>query len=503
MINSINSFRSKVALGQAITYSGKTYKLPRGMNMYDVQWNCDLESFAQTAATACAVRTSAAAKAYGAFIVGTISAIPRGQTIAQAVAAQFGQWVFKYNASLSTTALAAGRGLEGAQMLLWNDLHVGCSINRKCAGKQFISCAWKRTVSNPLYVYHQGFGCASNADCKLYPGICQPAKGTCKLNAPSTPYGRLTVKGKYITDPAGTPVALHGMSLLGTNNDIADTFYQAETSKQLKCAWNTNVIRAPLYVGNGTKENGGYVYKESIGKHYDRDRMERAIFGAVQHGLYVLVDWHGESKYMQTFEQQAKNYFGTIASKWGIFSNIIYETFNEPYAADKIWAWPEIKAYHTSIIATIRYWDKRNLVVVGTPYGEHGLDTATSSPIADTNLAYMLHFYPCTSSYSKKGVQIERAQAKNLAVFVTEYGTTDSSGRQGFCEPETKIWWSKLDAMKVSYINWAINTQEQYSSSAFKASTTSATMIGLDSQLTPSGALVKAKYKSQNNGVKC
>jgi endoglucanase len=52
-----------------------------------------------------------------------------------------------------------------------------------------------------------------------------------------------------------------------------------------------------------------------------------------------------------------------------------------------------IKPYHQSVVATIRKYDTKNIIVLGTRTWSQEVDTAANSPVSGSNLCYTLHYY--------------------------------------------------------------------------------------------------------------
>ncbi|KAH7660476.1 cellulase [Aphelenchoides avenae] len=96
----------------------------------------------------------------------------------------------------------------------------------------------------------------------------------------------------------------------------------------------------------------------------------------------------------------------------------------------------------------------------------------------------------------------------NRLVFVTEYGTTDTSGRTNINPEHMKQWWALMDEVGLSYTNWAVNdapwngtaTKPTPTQTAAFTDPTTGAEVALDSHLTPSGKLVK-EHIGKDNGV--
>ena len=90
------------------------------------------------------------------------------------------------------------------------------------------------------------------------------------------------------------------------------------------------------------------------------------------------------------------NFFTYIAKTYGSNPNIIYETFNEPLQID----WSIVKSYHEKVVAAIRKYDKKNLIVLGTTTWSQDVDIAAANPVSGSNLCYTLHYYAASHKQS-------------------------------------------------------------------------------------------------------
>uniref|UniRef100_A0A914L940 Glycoside hydrolase family 5 domain-containing protein n=1 Tax=Meloidogyne incognita TaxID=6306 RepID=A0A914L940_MELIC len=190
-----------------------------------------------------------------------------------------------------------------------------------------------------------------------------------------------------------------------------------------------------------------------------------------------------------------KEFFTYFASKYGNYTNIIYEPFNEPTTD-----WKTAKAYHEQIVATIRKYDKNNMITLGTSTWSQDVDIASRDPVNGANLCYTLHVYAATH---KQNIR-DKAQAaldNNVCIFVSEYGTVDASGGGNMDTGSMNEWWGFWDKNNISYLNWALSNKGE--GSAALNPNTVASDVGNPSHWSASGKLVQAHLKNMNNGVSC
>nr|ABY52965.1 GHF5 endoglucanase [Ditylenchus africanus] len=303
--------------------------------------------------------------------------------------------------------------------------------------------------------------------------------------AVSPPYGQLSVSGKNLKGSNGQNVQLRGMSLFWSQ--WMDKYYNADTIQALKCSWNTNVVRAAMAV-----DQGGYLTNASA----QLNNVNNVVQAAINQGIYVIIDWHVSDNY----QSQAVDFFTQMAQKYAGVPNVLYETFNEPLQV----SWTgNLVPYHTAVINAIRKYDKNNVIILGTPTWSQDVDVASQNPITgQTNIMYTLHFYAGTHKQDLRN-KAQTALNNGLPIFVTEYGTVNADGNGGVDTASTQAWWDFLEQNQISYANWAIEDKSEGAAALVPGTPATVAGVSSDSNLTPSGQIVKAKYKSQNNGVSC
>lgn len=293
------------------------------------------------------------------------------------------------------------------------------------------------------------------------------------IDSPVTLHGQLAIEDGTIVNSHNNPVQLKGMSLFWSQWQAQ--FYNFETIKMLKEHWGINVIRAAMAV-----EHGGYLENPE----HEKEKIFGVIDAAIELGLYVIIDWHDH--HAEDHRVEAREFFSEVARLYGDHPNIIYEPYNEPLNV----SWTEVlKPYHEDIIAAIRHHDPDNIIVLGTPTWSQRLDLAAEDPIEGDNLAYTLHFYAGTHKEELRQVA-EEAMAKGIALFVTEFGTTNADGDGPVDVKETQKWMEFMDKNNLSWCNWSIADKDESSASLLPG--TSPKQVNNDLQITQSGKLIKA-----------
>ncbi len=298
-------------------------------------------------------------------------------------------------------------------------------------------------------------------------------------------HGQLRVQGNRIVDQNGEAVQLRGMSLYWSQ--WIPKFYNYDAIKWLRDDWKITVIRAAMAV-----DKGGYATNPTA----EKNKVFAVIDAAINLGIYVVVDFHVHEA--QNYKTQAKTFFSEVAQKYGNLPNILYEPWNEPLNTPD-WA-TVIKPYHEEVINTIRQYDPDNIIICGTRTWSQNVDEPAANPINQPNIAYTLHYYANTHKQWLR----DRSQAaldKGIALFVTEYGTTDASGNGVVNEVESRAWWAFLDKNKVSHANWSVADIGESSAALVSSSNgvnVSATGGWPLSQIKQSGQLVRNQLRSKN-----
>lgn len=295
------------------------------------------------------------------------------------------------------------------------------------------------------------------------------------LSQPSTPvkrHGLLQVKGSAIYGSHGGKVSLAGMSLFWSQ--WIGKYYTPETIAWLKKDWQVTIVRAAI-----AADAGGYLQNPDA----ELARAKAVIDAAIKEGLYVIVDWHDHRA--ENHPEKAVEFFTKIAAEYGDKPNIIYEIYNEPLKV----SWSNvIKPYAQKVIFAIRAEDPDNMIVVGTPTWSQDVDAAAEDPIKDPNLAYTLHFYAGTHKQWLRDKAV-KAMDKGLALFVTEWGSVNSSGNGPIDHASTEEWLAFMKKHSISHCNWSVADKEE-SSAALK---TGASPLGgwKDEEISESGKLVR------------
>jgi endoglucanase len=183
--------------------------------------------------------------------------------------------------------------------------------------------------------------------------------------------------------------------------------------------------------------------------------VNQIVQNAIDLGVYVIIDWHEENA--DSHQQEAVAFFTEMAQTWGSYPNVIYEPFNEPTMQD--WS-TVLKPYHQAVVDAIRAVDPDNLIVLGTPTWSQDVDVAAADPVSGSNLLYTLHFYSCTHRQPLRD-KANTALSLGAALFVTEWGATDSDGgtpaNPTLCLDEAQLWHNWMNTNKISWAAWKLD----------------------------------------------
>lgn len=293
-------------------------------------------------------------------------------------------------------------------------------------------------------------------------------------------HGQLRIDGNRIVDENNEVIQLRGMSLFWSQ--WMGQYYTPEVISWLKDDGQVTVVRTAM----GIEDFDGYLTNPET----EKQKVFRVIDAAIEQGVYVIVDWH--SHHAEDHLEEAKIFFSEVAQKYGDQPNIIYELYNEPLDV----SWNTIlKPYHEAVLAEIRTYDPDNIVVCGTRNWSQEIDEVVGNEIEDDNVAYTLHYYAATHKQELRD-KAQIALDNNIAIFVTEYGTTDYSG-DGFIDvEEANTWWTFLDNNNISWCNWSVADKQE--NSAILKPNASALGQWPDSAITPSGLLVRKELRTKN-----
>lgn len=280
-------------------------------------------------------------------------------------------------------------------------------------------------------------------------------------------HGQLSVKGTDIVDQNGEPIQLKGMSSYGLH--ATANFFNKDTVQTLAEDWGCDVIRLAMYTSD---PNSSDTYLKDPEKFFNM--VCKYVDLCIDQGVYVIIDWHilSDGDPME-HKDEAVDFFSRMSAIYADSPNVIYEICNEPNGQrfdkeSKPVDWKNsIRPYAESVIKAIRANDPDNIIIVGTPNWSQFVDEAAQKPLKGDNIMYTLHFYAGSHGQELKD-RLITAHKKGLPIFVTEWGTTDDSGKGIIYMEETESWLALLDEYNISWCNWFVGGSNMGSTNALK-----------------------------------
>ena len=328
----------------------------------------------------------------------------------------------------------------------------------------------------------------------------EPKYGNLKLCRTDHDKKKSTPDRMQLCDANGNPVQLKGMSTFGLQWDEGSWVLNEKAFDALAYDWNCDIIRLAMYI----QEDGYARYPQKM-----LDRMEKGIQLATERGMYVIADWHilspgnpNSESYLNAGLELAKKggpfykiakkhpeyngpqlFFAYLSKKYGGHGNLMFELANEPNGlgtqdhAAKTWS-RELKPYFKKVLSAIREYDadkKDNIVLCGTDNWSQFVNAPVSDPIKDKAVMYTVHFYAGThdTGYGKEEsywlrAKIDEALDNGLAVFCTEWGTSEASGDGGPYLDFADRWLNYFDKNKISWCAWSMAKKDEVSAACKK-----------------------------------
>ena len=264
-------------------------------------------------------------------------------------------------------------------------------------------------------------------------------------------HGALRVSGTRLTDAAGKPVQLRGVSTLGLA--WYPEYVDEAAFRTLRDDWGANTVRLAMY----TCEEGGYMTGG------DRAGLEALIDKGVKLcaalGMYVIIDWHilsdGDPN---RHADAAEDFFHRISARYADQPHVLYEICNEPNGEEV--TWPVVKRYAQRIVPVIRANAPDAVILCGTPCWSQFVDQAAADPVDDKNLMYVLHFYAATHKDALRE-RAEAALAAGAPIFVSEFSICDASGDGAIDYESAAAWRALIEKHGLSYIAWSLSNRDE------------------------------------------
>ena len=288
-------------------------------------------------------------------------------------------------------------------------------------------------------------------------------------------HGALRVEGTQLTDAAGKPVQLRGVSTLGLA--WYPEFVNEAGFRTLRDDWGANAVRLAMY----TCEEGGYMTGGD--KAALEALIEKGVGICARLGMYAIVDWHILSDGDPHIHMDAaEDFFRRMSARLADQPHVLYEICNEPNGAGV--TWPVVKDYAQRIIPVIRANAPDAVILCGTPNWSQDVDLAAQDPLDGKNIMYSLHFYAATHKDGLRG-KAEAALAAGAPIFIDEFSICDASGDGVIDYESAAAWVALIDRHGLSFIAWSLSNRDE--SAALVRADCTRTADWAESDLTDTG----------------
>ncbi|MCL2261023.1 MAG: glycoside hydrolase family 5 protein [Fibromonadales bacterium] len=318
----------------------------------------------------------------------------------------------------------------------------------------------------------------------------------------SSSSNKLSVNGRDIIRN-GEKLVLRGMSLYWYQGpwgggQFGNRFYTEETVRALADNWGANLVRAAI----------GNVYQNtSDALSVAKNMMDWAN----NVGIYVIIDNHSHEAHRTAHAAAAHSFFREVSAyvKEKGYTHVIYEIYNEPVCdwdqvnktacgSTPITSWAIIKEFSEGVINTIRSNDPDGIILVGTPYFSSRIHQVLPNrnlggPIlGQNNIMYVFHYYASESSHMDYQERFKEFYCENFPLFITEWGTTPSSGNGAINMDNNNSWMSLIEGAGISWANWSLSNANESSAAL--------TSVDVNGSTRESGTIVKNWIKELNAG---
>ena len=250
---------------------------------------------------------------------------------------------------------------------------------------------------------------------------------------------RLTVDGRWLTDPAGHRVVLRGVNLPGPvwGTEQAESrgkgyWETLDLATDADAGWHSHVLRIPA-----TPQTLANVGVEQFAEDY----LDEVVSRAAERGVYVLIDYHAIERYdTQGIDERLRAFWDTIAPRYADQSHVLYELFNEPTepASGGLDTWRTWRETAQPWVDLVRDHAPDTPIVVGSPRWSSMTQYATDAPFEDDNVVYSAHIYPSWEPDTWEGTF--GTATLDVPVFVTEWGYVDNPNADSHMVGTTTAW---------------------------------------------------------------
>jgi aryl-phospho-beta-D-glucosidase BglC (GH1 family) len=210
---------------------------------------------------------------------------------------------------------------------------------------------------------------------------------------------QIKVTGNKFTDESGKQILFRGVSISDPEKLEQSGHWNKAYLQEAK-NWGANIIRIPVLP---------YVWRNRGTENYLK-LLDQGVKWAKEIGLYIIIDWHAmgnhpmelyQKREFSTSKKETFEFWHVIADHYKNNATVaFYEIFNEPtdsrgHLGNMTWHQWKISA--EEIIALIRSYNPKTIILVGGIKWAYDLGAVKDDPIKFENIAYVTHPYPKTS----------------------------------------------------------------------------------------------------------
>merc|ERR1712217_298476 len=179
-------------------------------------------------------------------------------------------------------------------------------------------------------------------------------------------------------------------------------------------------------------------------------------------GIYAIVDFHYTGK-TPIINDNARNFWKTMADRFKNHENVFYELFNEP-GPNADWN-SDIKPFHEAMLQVIRPIDSEAIVLCGTRRWSQMVWQVPGNEVQPSkNVMYVRHSYAAThKDYDEVSAVLDK-----IPIFMTEWGVCEASGSGGVDGGSAQTWVDMMAAkshnphgVTISWANWAYDDKSE------------------------------------------
>lgn len=229
------------------------------------------------------------------------------------------------------------------------------------------------------------------------------------------------------------------------NPGFYDDCVTADSVRFLASSWGISLLRIPM--------NGDPAVYNQRAKYVEY---------ALQAGIYAIIDLH----YIGTtpvIDDNARNFWHAMASRFKEYENVLYELFNEP-GPDADWD-SAIRPFHEAMLQVIRPLDPHAVVLCGTRRWSQMVWEVPGHEVQPSqNVMYVRHSYAATHrDYDAVSAVLDR-----IPVFQSEWGVCDASGSGSIDGVSAQSWVDMMAGrshnphnVTISWANWGYDDKAE------------------------------------------